>query len=65
MYAEPIKIFGVTIEDIGETSGKRSDASNDHQEEEVELHSKRLEQIIKFITSHKLKSVADQDVIAI
>ncbi|KAK2640279.1 hypothetical protein Ddye_028074 [Dipteronia dyeriana] len=32
-YAEPIKIFGVTIEDIGETSGKRSHISNDHQEE--------------------------------
>ncbi|KAK0602525.1 hypothetical protein LWI29_034444 [Acer saccharum] len=41
-YAEPIKISGVTIEDIGETSGKRSCTSNDHQEEEVEPHSKRL-----------------------
>ncbi|KAK0599679.1 hypothetical protein LWI29_007561 [Acer saccharum] len=41
-YAEPIKIFGVTIEDIGETSRKRSHTSNDHQEEEVEPHSKRL-----------------------
>ncbi|KAK0600679.1 hypothetical protein LWI29_017372 [Acer saccharum] len=41
-YAEPIKIFGVAIQDIGETSGKRSRTSNDHQEEEVEPHSKRL-----------------------
>ncbi|TXG65424.1 hypothetical protein EZV62_006699 [Acer yangbiense] len=41
IYAEPIKIFGVTIEDIGETSGRRSRTSNDHQEE-VEPHSKRL-----------------------
>ncbi|TXG65426.1 hypothetical protein EZV62_006701 [Acer yangbiense] len=28
-YAEPIKIFGVTVEDIGETSGKRSRTFND------------------------------------
>ncbi|KAK0602178.1 hypothetical protein LWI29_031105 [Acer saccharum] len=33
-YAEPIKISGVTIEDIGETSGKRSRTSNDRREEE-------------------------------
>ncbi|KAK0600280.1 hypothetical protein LWI29_013348 [Acer saccharum] len=41
-YAEPIKIFGVTNEDIGETIGKRSCTSNDHQKEEVEPHSKRI-----------------------
>ncbi|KAK1583235.1 hypothetical protein Q3G72_022040 [Acer saccharum] len=35
-----IKISGVTIEDIGETSGKRSRTSNDHREEEVEPHLK-------------------------
>ncbi|TXG70690.1 hypothetical protein EZV62_005625 [Acer yangbiense] len=37
------KIFGVTIQDIGETSGRRrrSRTSNDHQEE-VEPHPKRF-----------------------
>ncbi|TXG67518.1 hypothetical protein EZV62_008793 [Acer yangbiense] len=40
-YAEPIEIIGVTIEDIGVTSLKRSGRSNDNQEE-VEPHPKRI-----------------------
>ncbi|KAK0601736.1 hypothetical protein LWI29_026968 [Acer saccharum] len=39
-YAELIKIFDVTDEDIGETSRKRSRTSNEHWEEEVEPHLK-------------------------
>ncbi|KAK0601595.1 hypothetical protein LWI29_025651 [Acer saccharum] len=40
-YAEPIEIIGVTIEDIGVTSLKRSGRSNGN-EEEVEPHPKRI-----------------------
>ncbi|TXG67401.1 hypothetical protein EZV62_008676 [Acer yangbiense] len=39
IYAEPIGIIGATIQDIGETSIRRSDEDND---EEVEPHPKRI-----------------------
>ncbi|KAK0602183.1 hypothetical protein LWI29_031139 [Acer saccharum] len=33
IYAEPIEIIGATLQEIGETSGKRSDRSDDNDEE--------------------------------
>ncbi|KAK0599110.1 hypothetical protein LWI29_002438 [Acer saccharum] len=42
IYAEePLEIIGATIQEIGETSGRRSDRS-DENDEEVEPHPKRI-----------------------
>ncbi|KAK0599569.1 hypothetical protein LWI29_006466 [Acer saccharum] len=41
IYAEPMEIISATIEDIGETSRKRSGRSDDN-EEQVESHPKRI-----------------------
>ncbi|KAK0599789.1 hypothetical protein LWI29_008668 [Acer saccharum] len=41
IYAKPIEVIGATIEDIGETSRRKRDRSDDN-EDQVEPHPKRI-----------------------